>query len=216
MGQFFLRGLRLGMLLQLSVGPVCLFVLNTANEGGLWVGLASVTAVALVDGLYLTLAGAGVGALLTRPRRQRALRWLGCGVLALFGADTLLSAAGHPLLGGLALPAVAGGPFLQALAFTASNPLTILFWGGVFVAEAPSGGRQALVPFALGCVAATVLFLSAVAGAGALLGRFLPAALLTALNVLVGVALLGFAGRLAWQAWRGRASKAEERPDAPA
>jgi threonine/homoserine/homoserine lactone efflux protein len=198
----FLRGIRFGLLLQLAVGPVCLFVLRTGSEHGVWQGLLAVNGVALVDALYIALAVLGVTRWAESARTRRTLQYGGATIIALFGAETIASAAGWRLFPSIAL---AGGiqmgssTFLSALLLTASNPLTILFWAGVFGAKvaAEQYRKAQLWLFSLGCVGATVVFLSATTVGGALLGRTLPAPALQWLNVAVGLALLYYAVRLA-------------------
>jgi threonine/homoserine/homoserine lactone efflux protein len=197
-------GTRFGLLLQLAVGPVCLFVLRTASEQGAGRGLAAVAGVALVDALYIALAGLGVTRWAESGRARRALQWGGAAIIALFGLDVIGAAVGHPLF-----PAVAGriavagsaSAFLSAVLLTASNPLTIVFWAGVFSAKvaAERYGRPELWLFSTGCVLATTVFLAAVAFGGALLGRLAPGRLLVGLNVAVGCALVYFAIHLAQQ-----------------
>ena len=53
----FIRGLRLGIILQLSIGPVCLFILQTAIARGITEALKAVLAVVLVDAFYTECAG---------------------------------------------------------------------------------------------------------------------------------------------------------------
>ena len=81
---------------------------------------------------------------------------------------------------------------------TGSNPLTVLFWAGVFSAKvaAEGYGRAALWSFSLGCIAATVGFLVAVALAGGLVAHTAPPIVIRSLNVAVGCALVYFAVRL--------------------
>ena len=57
----FIRGLRLGIILQLSIGPVCLFILHTAIARGITEALKAVLAVVLVDAFYILLALYGLG-----------------------------------------------------------------------------------------------------------------------------------------------------------
>jgi threonine/homoserine/homoserine lactone efflux protein len=197
-------GTRFGLLLQLAVGPVCLFVLRTGTEQGVGHGLAAVAGVALVDALYIALAGLGVTRWAESGRARRVLQWGGAAIVALFGLDVISAAVGYPLLppviGGLAL---AGGSsaFLSAVLLTASNPLTIVFWAGVFSAKVAAERYRTteLWSFSTGCVLATVVFLIAVAFGGALVGRLAPGRVLVGLNVAVGCALLYFAFRLARQ-----------------
>jgi threonine/homoserine/homoserine lactone efflux protein len=96
------KGFRFGIILQLSVGPVCLFVFNTAGEYGFLAGLTAVMAVALVDALYISLAGMGIASVIQKKRIQRVIRVFGFLVLLLFGVSTILGALGLTLFPGMA------------------------------------------------------------------------------------------------------------------
>ena len=195
------KGFRFGMILQLAVGPICLLVLNTATEAGFFRTLPLIAAVALVDALFIALAGFGVAALLKKATVQRWLRGLGGLILLLFGLNLLLSAFQVPFIPAIALFSGSNSSFFwQGIIFTASNPLTILFWGGVFsakISEETLSGKQ-IVGFGAGCVLATVCFMLLVAFCGCLLGSFLPPLAIRVLNGLVGVFLIGFGVKL----WR--------------
>ncbi|SDN00643.1 LysE family transporter [Acetanaerobacterium elongatum] len=193
-------GLKFGMLLQLSVGPVCLFVFQTSGSRGLLAGLLCVLAAALADAAYITLAGFGASVFFNRPRVRLCVKLFGCVILCLFGLNMVLSVFGLSLLPKLSLfgQVPAGGVFVQGLLLTASNPLTILFWGGVFSAKAAEKNmsKSGLFFFGLGCVLATLLFLTAVALLGSIFNTFLPAIVLTVLNAAVGCLLVFFGIRL--------------------
>lgn len=74
----FIRGLRLGIILQLSIGPVCLFILQTAIARGITEALKAVLAVVLVDAFYILLALYGLGTCLKNyPGIQKKLRYCG-------------------------------------------------------------------------------------------------------------------------------------------
>ncbi len=188
------------MLLQLAVGPICLLVLNTSAGQGFIQTLPLVLAVTLADALYLALSCIGVAAIVGKPRVKAAIRIIGCAVLVLFGADLLLGAFGITLLPGIRLFSVSSGEslFLMGLLLTLSNPLTILFWSGMLTAKVLENkwDRGQLSLFAAGCVLATVVFLTAVAFIGSLVGGFLPGDVMKALNALVGVVLMYFGVRL--------------------
>ena len=81
------QGLRLGMLLQLAIGPLCLLVFETAAAQGFFAALLAVCAIALVDALYIALSLLGVAALLQKARVRTAVKWAGCAVLVLFGGE---------------------------------------------------------------------------------------------------------------------------------
>ena len=60
----FLEGLGFGLILQISVGPVCIAVLHKALTRGFGHAFAMVWGAALVDALYILLSVLGVSALL--------------------------------------------------------------------------------------------------------------------------------------------------------
>lgn len=195
----FSHGTRFGLLLQLAVGPVCLFVFRTSSERGVWHGMSAVWGVVFVDALYIALAGLGVTRWAESGRRRRALQYAGSAIIALFAIEILASAAGAPLLPSSSAPNGAGsGSFVAAVLLTGSNPLTILFWAGVFGAKvaAERYGRRDLWLLSLGCVTATAVFLAAIASLAAFVGRTAPILVLRLLNAVVGLALLYFAGQL--------------------
>lgn len=194
------KGFCFGMLLQLAVGPVCLFVLNTSAGYGFVKTLPLVAAVTLADALYVGLSCLGVAAVVNRPKVKAAVRVMGCAVLFLFGLDMLLGPFGVTLLPGFRLFSVSSGGsvFLKGLVLTLSNPLTILFWSGMLTAKVTENrwDKKHLAFFASGCVMATVIFLSAVAAVGGLLGGVLPNMVIAVLNAVVGLVLIYFGVRL--------------------
>ncbi len=193
-------GLRFGMLLQLAVGPVCLFIANAALTGGFWPAMGAVMAVVLTDAAYITLSSLGAAALLARPGVRRAACAVGGAVLCLFGLDMALGAFGVRMLPGIALfrGNTGGNLFLQALILTAGNPLTILFWGGALAAKVAEHqlSRHGLFCFSLGCLLATLLFLTAVSAVGGALVGVLQGPVILVLNGAVGVVLVYFGLRL--------------------
>ncbi len=192
----YFKGLRFGLLLQLAVGPVCLFIFSSATRYGTLAALAAVLGVALVDAAEMALAAAGVGRLLQQSEKiKKAAALLGAIVLAVFGLSMVTGALGFSLLPAVQLFSPGGGSlFWQALLLTAANPLTIVFWGGVFTSElaAHQLTPRSLVVFCCGCVSATLLFLSAVALLGGAADTLLPAVVTKVLNAVVGGVLVIF------------------------
>ena len=193
------KGFRFGMLLQLAVGPVCLLTFNLSAGGGFLAGWQVALAAALADTLFIAMSGAGAAAFVGRARVKTVVRWVGCLVLAVFGVNMVLNALGVPFLPDFALFRAEGGsPFLQGLVLTAANPLTIVFWSGMFTAQIMkySWDRRQLRLFAAGCVLSTLLSLTAVAALGAVLSGFLPPIAMQILNAAVGAALVLYGFKL--------------------
>ncbi len=85
------RGFKFGMLLQIAVEPMCLRVFNTATTYGFLMGLSLVLAIAIIDGLYITLSGIGVAVILNKEKIKSVIKILGCFVLILFGINTIMA-----------------------------------------------------------------------------------------------------------------------------
>lgn len=193
----FWQGLGFGLILQISVGPVCIAVLHQGLSQGFRQAWAMVWGVAVVDALYIVLSVLGVSALLQIGPARIAIGLAGAGLLIFFGLRYLRAPA--PTARVEASGASVGKSFTYGAGLTLTNPLTILFWAGVLGAmmstrtfDQPGG----VVFFASGCVAATLLFLTAVAMAGHLLERVLDDRLALWLNRAVGLFLIGFAVKL--------------------
>lgn len=194
------KGLKFGMLLQLAVGPMCLMVFNTSATHGFFYGLCLVAAIALIDTFYIALSCIGVAAIISQPRVKSSVKLFGCLILVLMGTNMLFGAFGKALIPGISLFSFTGSQrlFVQGLLLTASNPLTIIFWGGIFTAQMIENcwSNKQLLLFAIGCILSTLFFLSLVAFLGSVVSSFLPQSVIRVLNAAVGIALVFFGLRL--------------------
>ncbi|MDD4160764.1 MAG: LysE family translocator [Synergistaceae bacterium] len=195
MYQALWKGFRFGALLQAAVGPVCLFIFQTAASSGFLAGEAAVLGVTLADSLYIAAAILGIGTLIEqRPSAKNIFKYLGAAVIVLFGASSILSACGINIIPGFGMPGRgnADSAFLKALFLTLSSPLTIVFWAGIFSAKAANDGMKGrdLFNFGLGAILSTIVFMSIAAIAGTLTGNFLPSSVVVVLNIAVGLALI--------------------------
>jgi len=77
---------------------------------------------------------------------------------------------------------------------TLSNPLTILFWVGVFSTKLSEANmnRKDMYCFGLGAVLATISFLTLVSITGIFVNNFLNPDVLKILNIIVGLVLIYF------------------------
>lgn len=193
----FFKGFKFGLLLQIAIGPVFIFVLKTATESGILAAEAAVLAATLVDALFVLLAILGTGKLIDKKGFKTALKYFGIIILLYFGAGTFLGALDiHiiPGIGGLAETRSTSSSFLLCLVLTASNPLTILFWTGVFASKISTGSftRSDMYLFGTGTVMTTFVFLGAVAFLAGLLEPIMTEGIIKALNITVGLILIAF------------------------
>ena len=191
-----LEGFLLGMLGQLAIGPVCLYILNIAISRGLAASVSSVLGVTLADGVYILLALTGVAGFVNNKKLQGYFRAIGGGVLVLFGAYIIYSVfAAHA--GPKIYAAVGAGNypdyFLSAFLLTISNPITIIFWSGVFTLNiAGKDQKKGKYLFAFGAVMSTFVFLTGVATLGTFVNFYFPPQAIKLLNLSTGTAIIIF------------------------
>ncbi|WAA09397.1 LysE family transporter [Fervidibacillus albus] len=190
------KGIKFGLLLQLAIGPICLFVFQTAVSNGLRSALLGVFGVAIVDALFILVAIWGVGSLINRHRHiKTSMKIFGAFVLMLFGFNTLSDAFHISFLPSLSLSTIhITNIFYKMMILTFSNPLTIVFWTGVFSVKVTEENmsQNKLYLFGLGAVIATLLFLTVISIVGHALAIAISAPLLTMMNVTVALFLIGF------------------------
>jgi threonine/homoserine/homoserine lactone efflux protein len=193
----FVEGLGFGLILQISVGPVCIAVLHKGLTQGFVHAFAMVWGAALVDALYILLSMIGISALLQLAPARMVIGLAGALLLLYFGLRYLSASPSATRIEQRSESPLRS--FRFGVGLTLTNPLTILFWAGVLgamLSSQPFTDRQGALFFAAGCVAATLFFLSGVALAGHLLERVLNERLILWLNRAVGVFLIGFALKL--------------------
>ncbi len=189
-----LNGFLTGLLLQAAVGPVFFYVVNRVLQKTFLDGIVSAFAVTLADYLYIILAIAGIGKLLEKQRIKKILKIAGSIVLIVFGVLIVVHAMKMPNSGAIAVEKSSNiiSSFTAAFILTISNPLTILFWTGLFAAKSIEYGysRKELIIFGLSAGASTFLFLVSAAGLLTLIKSSVPEIVVIILNLSVGAVLL--------------------------
>jgi threonine/homoserine/homoserine lactone efflux protein len=194
------KGFRFGLLLQVAIGPVSLFIFQLSNQGGFLPALAGVLSVTLVDAAFILAAILGMAAFLENQRVKRVFLGFGGLIIAVFGINTITEVFGWGFLP--SLPIARGslyyGSFVQGLIITAANPMTILFWAGVFATKVAeeAWSRADIYRFGLGAVISTIVCQTLIAAIGSFSHQFLARTIIDALNVIVGAMLIYFAVRL--------------------
>lgn len=192
----FFKGFLTGMFLQLAIGPVFVFILNTAFQQGLFGGLAAVAAVTLVDYIYIVLAIIGVGRMLESEKIKKIFGFAGSLVLIIIGVMLLKKVFVYDVVNIESKSAATlTAAFISAFILTISSPLTILFWTGVFAGKTIeySLNRAELVVFGLSAGVATFVFLGTAVVLFSSFSLVVPLFVFRILNAVVGVVLIIFA-----------------------
>ncbi|MGD8472803.1 MAG: LysE family transporter [Anaerolineae bacterium] len=193
----FVQGVGFGLVLQISVGPVCIAVLHKGIDQGFRHAFAMSWGAALVDALYIAFSVVSVSALLQFQSARIIIGLGGAVLLLIFGLRYLRIPAGDNRTQHRSESPLRS--FAFGVVLTLTNPLTILFWAGVLGAMMSThtfGRPWGVFYFATGCVTATLLFLTAVALAGNYLEPLLTPRRSLWLNRAVGLLLIGFALKL--------------------
>ena len=193
-------GFKFGMLLQFAVGPICLFVFQTAVSQGFSIAMSAVGGETLIDALFIAASIRGLGAIMNKSKMMQKWARLGGGIILIwFGLSTIISVIGISIVPDFKtiLTLDMNNVFLKSIILTLSNPLTIIFWAGVFSAKLVDQRFQLkeMSLFGLGAILSTFVFLSIIAIVGHYTKSFLPTVYLTVFNVVIGVLLIGFGVR---------------------
>ena len=192
-----LKGFCLGMIFQIAVGPLSLFIFQTAVTSGFFTAMIGVLGVVIVDALYILAAIFGIGIIIGKYKNlKKMIKYFGSIVLIVFGISIILEVFGFSLIPSLNFLSKQSmeSIFLKVLVLTLSNPLTILFWVGVFSTKLSEANmnRKDMYYFGLGAVLATISFLTLVSITGIFVNNFLNPVVLKILNIIVGLVLIVF------------------------
>ena len=196
----FAKGLFFGFVLAAIVGPMWVLCFRRTLEEGASAGIASGLGVAVADGVYGAIAAFGLtaisGFLLAHSfwiglAGVGFLGWLGIRALAAPPVDLAGTPNGAPARS-------LGAAFASTLTLTLANPPTILAFTAMFAGLGLAAGAnyQSAALIVGGVFAGSAAWwLILVAGAATFRAR-VSARVLRAINVVSGVAILGFA---CWQ-----------------
>ena len=199
--KIFINGFIFGIMLQLAIGPVCLYVFNSAIEKGFLYSELIITGVFLIDGFYITLAILGISALVKNSEANMIFKISGFIILFVFGISIILSEITKMNL----IPSIKvfnnnnfNNPFLNGLLLTLSNPLTIIFWIGIFSSKIIDNkySKNQVIVYGAGALIPTFIFLSTVAAIGIILKIFLSPLIISLLNIFIGLFILYFSFKL--------------------
>lgn len=194
MASILLNGFLTGLLLQIAIGPVFFFILNISLQRTIIDGLIAVTAVTLVDYLFIILAVLGVGKVLERPKAKFISGITSSIVLVLFGIVMILSIKQSSAGNIAAIPIESDyiSSFMSTFLLTISSPLTIVFWTSLFAAKAIENGydKNQLIFFGMAAGASTFVFLGFSVSLFSMFRSSIPTTLLILLNTAVGSLLI--------------------------
>ena len=201
------KGMIIGFAIAAPVGPIGLLCIQRTLTRGRWSGILSGLGAASADALYGCIAGFGLAALAERLLAwQIELQIVGGLFLLYLGWRTWQTPPTDEQAQALPTRAGLAGDYLSTLALTATNPVTILAFLGIFTGlglAAEGRGFAAAGLLVLGVFTGSLLWwLLLAGGVGWLRGRLTPGALCW-INRVSGGLIASFGGWALLAALRG-------------
>ncbi len=201
MMEIILNGLKLGIILAFLVGPVFFTIIQTSVEKGFWNGVIVSLGVSLSDILYVTVCYYGLVQFINEPGFRVYLAYAGGAILILFGLYHLFIKSrrnAHPSLD-VANEKKMYRYFIKGFIINGLSPMVLIFWiGTISIASIDFGYSKGFEFFlffgvVLGTVLATDILKAYLADK---LRRLVTQRLMKIMNVIVGICLIIFGGRL--------------------
>lgn len=201
MMEIILNGLKLGVVLAFLVGPVFFTIIQTSVEKGFWNGVIVSLGVSLSDVLYVTICYFGLVQFINEPGFRVYLAYAGGVILILFGLYHLFIKSRrnvHPSLD-VANEKKMYRYFVKGFIINGLSPMVLIFWiGTISVASIDFGYSRGFEFFlffsvVLGTVLATDILKAYLADK---LRQLVTQRLMRVMNVIVGICLIIFGGRL--------------------
>lgn len=190
------EGFKFGMLLQIAIGPVCMYIFSLGIGQSFWRAESGVLGVVLADAFYIALAILGISSFVKKKKIQDGFNIFGALIIILFGMELFLGYFGVSILPKMNIfgDSSSSSPFIKAFLLTGANPMTILFWIGVFTTRTNEANftKKSTLLFAFGALLATLFFLTLIVFLGSITNNFLSQQVLALLNSGVGVILIYF------------------------
>ncbi len=209
MTELFFKGLGLGLLVAAQVGPISLLAIRRVTAYGFGPGFATGLGAASADFMYALAAAFGLAALgallehLALPLQAAGgafLVWLG--VRAWIARHRLLRTDAEGEGAGLAHPVIGldrsiGGAYASSFLLTMTNPMTIVFFAGVFASLGVAGSSGGGSPWpavltAIGVGLGSALWMLGLTGVIRLVRDRLTRVWLVRINGVSALLILGF------------------------
>lgn len=205
MMQAFGEGLSIGLLLSAMIGPVFFTLIQNSLENGFRYAAVLALGILVSDLVYVILTYLSVSIFASNPHFEIVLGFVGGMVLVGFGISTLLKKrVSRPNSGGIPMPkAKKRTGFMKGFSINGINPFVMLFWISIagLVNLKEGYGRAEVWLFYTGILLTVFVIDLLKAFVAKQLSRFVTAKLMARLNLVVGIALIYFGGRLIWFAW---------------
>jgi L-lysine exporter family protein LysE/ArgO len=201
----FLSYILLGLSLAAPIGPINAAQIDRGIRNGFmhswFIGVGAVVA----DGIYMLIVYIGVVQFLETAFMQTFLWLFGCFVLIYTGVETIMKAGQIHLENARSSEPLIKS-FFSGFFMSISNPLTILFWlgiyGSVLAKTATAYESSKLIVYSSAIFIGLLIWDITMAGVASSFRKYLTSRLLVTISLLSGASLIGFGVYFGVQAWQ--------------
>jgi L-lysine exporter family protein LysE/ArgO len=201
----FLSYIFLGLSLAAPIGPINAAQLDKGIKNGFFhawlVGLGAMIA----DGVYMVAVYMGVVNFLELPFVKSFLWLFGFFVLVYTGIESLLT-AGKVVSNDRLKDESAAKSFISGFLMSISNPLTILFWlgiyGSVLAKTAAEYDKSQILIYSCAIFIGLLLWDLTMAAVASSFRRFMTGRILALISILSGLSLIGFGLYFGYEAYK--------------
>jgi len=199
--EIILNGIKFGIVLAFLVGPVFFAIIQTSVERGFWNGVLVAIGVSASDTLIVIICYFGVAQFATDPIVKSYMAYVGGGILILFGVYYLFikSRRANQSVVHAEEERKLYRYMIKGFVLNGFTPSVLLFWlGTISIASLDFGYVKGFEFFMFFLALLTTVLLTDIAKAylADKLRTLVTPRLLTIMNVLLGMAMIGFGIRL--------------------
>lgn len=183
-----------GFIINLAIGPLFFFVINLALQKTMLDGLMGALAMTIVSYIYIALSTFGIGKLFENKKVKKIFGIISSIVLIIFWGIIIKGAIGSAISETVVHTANIFSSFSSVFLLAISNPLSIVFFAGLFSAKAVEYNytKKELYTFGFGVGLATLIFTSIWVIIFSLLKGTIPTIVIQILNIAVGILIIGY------------------------
>ena len=194
------RGLFLGLIIQLAIGPIFFFIVNLSLQKTLLDGLMGVLAATVVTYIYIALSVFGIGKILEEEKFKKIFGIISSIVLIIFGGIIINGAINSGDIEIAVNTSNLFASFTSVFLLAISNPLSIVFFTSLFSAKAIEHNytKNELYFFGFGTGLSTFIFMGGAILLVSFLKEAIPIIVMQILNIAVGVLIIGYGTIRIW------------------
>jgi len=188
------NGLLTWFVINLAIGPLFFFVISLTLQKTILDGLMGALALTIVSYIYIALATFGVGKLFENKKTKKIFGIIGSIVLIIFWGIIVNGAIGSVISETVVNTANLLSSFTSVFLLAISNPLSIVFFAGLFSAKAIEYNytKKELYSFGFGVWLSTFIFTGLAVLVFSLLKGTIPTIVIQILNIAVGSLIIGY------------------------